>query len=289
MCTLDSIFLDEILLNVVIHFDVETLRIYYYRQDLLPLGTEERGRKMKQFLEQRHVVDVLSKSWNLEKYKLKSFGTLFRMIARKRLFDVRNSVEMIVNNHSWKELCLHTGREKKPYTLECIGESRRLDVIERLGLDLKYKELLSYVAKFMYWNAEKGMDLIEKYTTQSDPARFLYNLSLRKRVFYKGDGNAPRIYDVISLFRYAKWKYVTMNLENETFECICIRSGRPEYLKNLNLVPEEVRSLFLAHKVYNEDGTLWKDNVKRRFNFPKNAHKFSRRRLERYNLCEFIN
>lgn len=286
---LDSIFLDEILLNIVVHFDVETLRKYYYRQDLLPLGTVERGKRMKHFLEQRHVVDVLSKSWNLEKYKPKSFGVLFRMIARKRLFDERNSLDVIVSNSYWKVLCSNAYEAPKPYTHKCVGRSKRLDVIERLEMDIKNEEGMCLVAQCMYWNVEKGLELIDDYTTPGR-SRSLLKIVLRWREFYKGNGKIiPSAHNVTSLFRYAKWEYITINPENETFECICIRSGRPEYLKNPNLVPEKVRSLFPEHKVYNEDGTLWKDNTKKRFNFPKNAHKFSKRRLARYNLCEVIN
>lgn len=297
MSIIDVLNYGEVLVGIVLHLDLDTLRKLYYIPNY---PFQEQVRK---FLSTKYAIECLIKSWNLEKYKIFSFGGFLRRATRKRLFDERNDVEYIMSR-----MKVGTSME---YTKELrrLGRSLRLDVIEkvveRMSMTSQCRYNLFEITTSMYMNIEEGNRLIELYSPKvwSVEGQIRHRgwlnrsleeyIAIQKKVllqeeFVRNNGKAISLNNIVSHFRYGKWDHITSNPENETYECICIRSGRPNFLKNPDLVPERVRLLFRQHKVRNDDGSLWEDPIRRKHNRFHRDRKFSSKSLARYNLVEIL-
>lgn len=312
MSIVDVLNYGEVLVGIVLYLDLDTLRKLYYIEDY-PLH-----KQVTKFLSTKYALSCLVKSWNLEKYKIFSFGGFLRIATRKRLFDRRNSIEYIMSRMKESITMEYTKKLRR------LGRSLRLDVIEKVVEGMSMTQQCRYnlfeITTSMYMNVEEGNRLIELYSSKVCPVEkpnrsvlrwFNYSLeryiaiqkeTLLQEEFLRNNGKATSLNTIVAHFRYGKWDHITSNPENETYECICIRSGRPNFLKNPELhhatctalsscaggVPERVRLLFRQHRVKNDDGSLWKDPVRRKhWNFRRNR-KFSSKSLARYNLVDVL-
>lgn len=297
MSIVDVLNYGEVLVGIVLYLDLDTLRKLYYIEDY-PLH-----KQVTKFLSTKYALSCLVKSWNLEKYKIFSFGGFLRIATRKRLFDRRNSIEYIMSRMNESVRMDYTEKLRR------LGRSLRLDVIEKVAEGMSMTQQCMYnlfeITTSMYMNVEEGNRLIELYSPKVCPIEKLnrrvawFNYSLERYItlqketllqeeFLRNNGKATSLNTIVAHFRYGKWDHITSNSKDETYECMCIRSGRPNFLKNPELVPERVRLLFRQHRVRNDDGSLWKDPVRRKhWNFRRNR-KFSSKSLARYNLVDVL-